>query len=189
MLTLTLKDLLLLRCPSSGFESEELRAKRGAVWLHRCGRIALHRTPQNATALCHRLEPFNCQRTAAHRGARAAPPHVTTFDTILVLRSVTVCQGSKCSPCAKPYDQRGDARSPLMRACFIGTAAKVKAFLLLTWKGMGDETAVLQAYPRWSPSPYSPSKALCYLSRCPASSLLSIPSGSQAPSCSACYSV
>lgn len=41
---------------------------------------------------------------------------------------------------------------------------------------MGDETAALQDYTRWSSSPYSLSKALCHLSLCPASSFPSVPS-------------
>lgn len=46
---------------------------------------------------------------------------------------------------------------------------------------MGDETAVLQAYARRCSSPYSLSKALCHLSRRPASSFPSIPSRSRGP--------
>ena len=74
-------------------------------------------------------------------------------------------------------------RSPLMKAPFHGTAAKMKAFILPTWKSMEDETAALQAYARRCSSPHSLSKALCHLSRCPASSFPSFPACSQGPAC------
>lgn len=93
------------------------------------------------------------------------------YDILLGLSTVAGCQWS---PCTAPHDQRGAMRSTLMKARFHGMAAKMKAFLLPTWKSMRDETTVLQAYARQSSSPYSLSKALCHLSRCPASSFSSI---------------
>lgn len=68
-------------------------------------------------------------------------------------------------------------RSSLMRVHFNGTIAKVKAFLLPTWKSMGHEPAVLWTQCQTKLKRlHSLSRALCHLSQCPASSSPSAPS-------------
>ena len=78
----------------------------------------------NTTTLCRYINTFNChcilnlhKHTQCCRYLRhpSGP-------------SVTVCQGSKWSPCTAPHDQRGAMRSPLTRARFNGTAAKWRPF-------------------------------------------------------------